>query len=70
MCIRDRIYDNCAIGTTVVVYNSPDPGPFERPTILYEIPFEQTWDPTDPNLTQDVYKRQVLAHTLNGFCRS
>ncbi len=48
------IYDNCAIGTTVTVYNSPDPGPFERPTILYEIPFEQTWDPTDPNVTQEM----------------
>lgn len=53
------IYDNCAIGTTVVVYNGPDPGPFERPTILYEIPFEQTWDPTDPNLTQE----QIAAET-------
>ncbi len=48
------IYDNCAIGTTVTVYNSSDPGPFERPTILYEIPFEQTWDPTDPNVTQEM----------------
>ena len=46
------IYDHCAIGTTVEVYNSPIPGPFERPTIKYEIPFEQTWDPTDPNVTQ------------------
>ena len=47
------IYDNCPIGTTVTVYNSPIPGPFERPTIAYEIPFEQTWDPTDPNLTPE-----------------
>ncbi len=48
------IYDNCALGTTVTVYNSSDPGPFERPTILFEIPFEQTWDPTDPNVTQEM----------------
>ena len=47
------IYDNCPIGTTVTVYNSSIPGPFERPTIAYEIPFEQTWDPTDPNLTPE-----------------
>lgn len=47
------IYDNCALGTTVVVYNSENPGPFERPTIKYEIPFEQTWDPTDPNVTEE-----------------
>lgn len=48
------IYDNCAIGTTVTVYNSSKPGPFERPTIMYEIPFEQTWDPTDPNVTPEM----------------
>lgn len=47
------VYDNCSIGTTVVVYNSPVSGPFDRPTIMYEIPFEQTWDPTDPNVTQE-----------------
>lgn len=47
------VYDNCGIGTTVVVYNSSIAGPFDRPTIMYEIPFEQTWDPTDPNLTQE-----------------
>ncbi|MDO4266851.1 MAG: L,D-transpeptidase family protein [Eubacteriales bacterium] len=53
------IYDNCAIGTTVQVYNSSDPGPFERPTIMYEIPFEQTWDPTDPNVTQDMINAET-----------
>lgn len=47
------VYDNCSIGTTVVVYNSSIAGPFDRPTIMYEIPFEQTWDPTDPNVTQE-----------------
>lgn len=48
------VYDNCPIGTTVTVYNSSVAGPFERPTIMYEIPFEQTWDPTDPNVTQEM----------------
>ncbi len=47
------IYDNCAIGTTVEVYNSLLPGPFERPAIPFEIPFEQTWDPTDPDVTSE-----------------
>lgn len=47
------VYDHCPIGTTVVVYNSPVPGPFDRPTIAAEIPFEQTWDPTDPNVTEE-----------------
>jgi len=47
------IYDYCPVGTTVEVYENPIPGPFNRPTIDYEIPFEQRWDPTDPNLTQE-----------------
>lgn len=47
------IYDHCALGTSVTVYNSPVPGPFERPTIAAEIPFEQTWDPTDPSVTPE-----------------
>ena len=42
------IYDHCPIGTTVEVYNSPVPGPYDRPTILAAIPSTQTWDPTDP----------------------
>lgn len=47
------IYDHCPLGTTVEVYNSQIPGPYERPAIESEIPFEQTWDPTDPNITED-----------------
>ena len=53
------VYDHCAIGTTVQVYNSSVAGPFERPTIAAEIPFEQTWDPTDPNVTQDMINAET-----------
>ena len=53
------VYDHCALGTTVQVYNSSVAGPFERPTIAYEIPFEQTWDPTDPNVTQDMINAET-----------
>ncbi|MCI9147310.1 MAG: L,D-transpeptidase family protein [Hungatella sp.] len=42
------IYDNCPIGTTVEVYNSIIPGPYERPAIEEVIPNDQRWDPTDP----------------------
>ena len=59
------IYDNCAIGTTVEVYESPICGPFERPCIEAEIPFEQRWDPTDPNLTEEgieASRQQILAN--------
>ncbi len=41
------IYDNCPIGTTIQVYNSPVPGPYERPCIPQVISSSQTWDPTD-----------------------
>lgn len=58
-CIRLKtedckwIYDHCALGTAVEVYNSPICGPYERPTIAYEISHLQTWDPTDPDVTAE-----------------
>ena len=42
------IYDNCALGTTVEVYNSSVPGPYDRPAIEQTISMDQHWDPTDP----------------------
>lgn len=42
------IYDHCPIGTTIEVYNSAVPGPYERPAIESVIPSDQHWDPTDP----------------------
>lgn len=52
-CVRLRsgdakwIYDNCSLGTQVVIYNSPVSGPFTKP-VYEKIPLTQTWDPTDP----------------------
>lgn len=43
------IYDNCPLGTTVYVYESNIPGPYERPAIEQIIPDDQNFDPTDPN---------------------
>lgn len=43
------IYDNCPIGTTIQVYNSSIPGPYDRPCVEYYISQRQTWDPTDPD---------------------
>lgn len=63
------IYDHCAIGTTVEVYESPISGPYERPTIAAEIPFEQRWDPTDPNLTAEgieASRQQIIAAANAG----
>ena len=62
------IYDHCEVGTVVTVYNDPDPGPFERPTIKAEIPFEQRWDPTDPNLTAEgIQKKSQEILTKFGY---
>lgn len=46
------VYDHCALGTTVTIYNSPKPGPYDRPAIEQIIPLDQTWDPTDPLFAQ------------------
>ena len=44
------IYDNCKIGTTVVIYEDPNvPSPFMKPYVVL-IPDDQTYDPSDPNI--------------------
>lgn len=53
LCVEDAkwIYDNCAKGTIVEVYDSEDPGPLgkpEMPKIDENSPFKG-WDPTDPH---------------------
>lgn len=42
------IFDHCALGTTVEVYNSSVPGPYDRPAIEQPISMDQHWDPSDP----------------------
>lgn len=47
------IYDNCAAGTKVTVYEGEEPGPLGKPDKLVEeiAPGEgKGWDPTDPRL--------------------
>lgn len=42
------VYDNCKIGTEVVIYEDANvPGPFFKPYQVW-IPKDQRWDPTDP----------------------
>lgn len=42
------VYDNCKLGTEVVIYNDgTTPGPFFKPYQVW-IPADQTYDPTDP----------------------
>lgn len=45
------IYDNCASGTKVTIYDGADPGPLGKPDKLVEYISEEQangWDPTDP----------------------
>ncbi|BCN31998.1 L,D-transpeptidase family protein [Anaeromicropila herbilytica] len=41
------IYDNCPLGTTVIIYDSKDPGPLGKPEAM-KMPTSSGWDPTDP----------------------
>ncbi len=47
------IYENCPIGTPVVIYDDAEnPGPMGKPETLYIDPADETlrgWDPTDPD---------------------
>lgn len=43
------IYDNCAVGTTVIIYDGKkSPGPLGKPEAI-KLPTSVRWDPTDPN---------------------
>lgn len=41
------VYDNCALKTKVVIYNSSKAEPLKKPS-AYKLPSWHTWDPTDP----------------------
>lgn len=43
------IYDNCKVGTKVVIYVKNGYEPLKKPT-AYKLPSWHTWDPTDPNM--------------------
>ena len=43
------IYDNCHVGTKIVIYNSDNPGPLGKPKAP-KLKGSHTWDPTDPNM--------------------
>lgn len=41
------LYDNCKVGTTVIIYNDSNPGPLGKPSTL-KLTGSTGWDPTDP----------------------
>lgn len=56
------IFDNCPIGTTVIIYNDSDPGPLGKPSAI-KITNDNGWDPTDPDGANPWYKKAL---TLDG----
>lgn len=51
------IYDNCPLGTTVVVYDDKSsPGPLGKPEAI-KLPSTVRWDPTDPDVKNPYYKK-------------
>lgn len=51
LTVRDAkwIYDNCPVGTTVIIYDDKkSPGPLGKPEAM-KLPATVKWDPTDPS---------------------
>lgn len=52
------IYDNCAVGTTVIIYDDKkNPGPLGKPVAI-KLPSSVRWDPTDPS-SRNPYKNKT-----------
>ncbi len=51
------IYDNCAVGTTVKIYSSADPGPLGKPEAI-KVPNTKGWDPTDISYRENPYNKK------------
>lgn len=78
LCVRDAkwVYDNCPSGTTVVIYNSKNPGPLGKPKSI-KLSGYTGWDPTDvtnpdnpwnkkkPTITGAKNKNIVFASSYN-----
>ena len=56
------VYDNCPVGTTVVIYDSNVNGPFEAPVLDATIPADQNYDPTDPTVPEAVAAMEAAAN--------
>ena len=55
------VYDNCPVGTTVIIYDSEINGPFEAPVLDATIPADQDYDPTDPTVPEAVAAMEAAA---------
>lgn len=53
------IYDHCATGTKVVIYNSSKPGPLGKPKTV-KVSGYSGWDPTDPDPANPYQRKQPV----------
>lgn len=61
------IYDNCPLGTTVVIYNSDNPGPLGKPKgIKVSEATKMGYDPTDIWSPNNPYIKKKLKPTISG----
>ncbi len=60
------IYNNCGLGTTVVIYNSNNPGPLGKPAAI-KIRNNIKWDPTDTSNKSNPFnkKKPVISGVKN-----
>lgn len=60
------IYDNCGIGTKVIIYNSKNPGPLGKPEAI-KLPLSTGWDPTDTTNPKNPWndKKPVITGAKN-----
>lgn len=63
------IYDNCAAGTKVKIYDAADPGPLGKPDkLVHEITpeLDNGWDPTDPRENNPWHSRFITGVSLSA----
>lgn len=59
------IYDNCPLGTTVIIYNDSNPGPLGKPTAM-KVSNDNKWDPTDPDPSNPWIGRVLRIDGVSG----
>ena len=64
------IFDNCPIGTQVVIYDDAEnPGPMGKPGTIYIDPDDETyrgWDPTDPDTSNPWDDKYLTGTTIRS----
>ena len=64
------IFDNCPIGTPVVIYDDAEnPGPMGKPGTIYIDPDDETyrgWDPTDPDTSNPWDDKYLTGTTIRS----